>query len=152
MGHSYFLVLVDLSVDISCVCHTAVWSQHGYGYVWENLSSALISLNALMRYWSVCSVINIMMVKVYKYRSAIDMHHSHPEIKAQLWYVYLALFTLGLSDLQLLLQKLHSFGQLLVPEAQAVHLLLGFTQTLFSLLHLVLQPKKNKTTWLQYAQ
>lgn len=52
--------------------------------------------------------------------------------------VHLALFTLGLGDLQLVLQQLHSFGQLLVPEAQAVHLLLGFTQALFTLLHLLL--------------
>ena len=53
--------------------------------------------------------------------------------------IYLALFTLGLTGDQLLLQQLHPLGQLLVPEAQAVHLLLHLPQALVPLLQLVLR-------------
>lgn len=51
---------------------------------------------------------------------------------------HLPLFALGFTDSELLLQQLHSLGQLLVPEAEAVHLLLLLPQALVPLLQLLL--------------
>lgn len=51
---------------------------------------------------------------------------------------HLPLFPLGFTDSELLLEKLHPLGQLLVPEAQTVHLLLLLPQALVPLLQLLL--------------
>lgn len=51
---------------------------------------------------------------------------------------HFAPLALALGQQQLLLQQLHSLGQLLVPEAQAVHLLLHLPEALLLLLQLIL--------------
>lgn len=47
---------------------------------------------------------------------------------------HLPLFAFGLTHSELLLQQLHPLGQLLVPEAETVHLLLLLPQALVPLL------------------
>lgn len=60
---------------------------------------------------------------------------------------HLALFALGFTQGQLLLQQLHPPGQLLVPEAEAVHFLLLLPQALVPLLQLFLfRIRRSKTS------
>lgn len=56
---------------------------------------------------------------------------------------HLPLFAFGFAHGELLLQQLHSLGQLLVPEAETVHLLLLLPQALVPLLQLVLVRIRN---------
>lgn len=51
---------------------------------------------------------------------------------------HLPLFAFGFTHGELVLQQLHSPGQLLIPEAETVHLLLLLPQALVPLLQLVL--------------
>lgn len=57
---------------------------------------------------------------------------------------HLPLFALGFTNSQLLLKQLHPLGQLLVSEAETVHLLLLLPQALVPLLQLLLMSKKER--------
>lgn len=66
---------------------------------------------------------------------------------------HLPLFALGFTDSELLLEQLHPLGQLLVPEAQTVHLLLLLPQALVPLLQLLLLGNTSAivTTFVSYC-